>query len=256
MHRARVIAVGRWPLPALLALLAGCGDVPSPDRFATTGELVALSGADAGADSACFTCHGLDGEGNGAGTPRLAGLYGGYLYRQLHDYADGRRKHPRMTSIAKQLTQDQRIAVADYYAAMVPNPGSPTRPPPPPPKLYFYGDADRGLLPCAVCHGVHGRGAILAVPPLAGQPAAYLAQQLESWRKGERRNDPGNVMLQISRKLTEPEISALAAYASALPAVPEGRERAAASPPPRRYDPRNDASAPPRREPGSSASAT
>src|SRR3546814_9980274 len=70
----------RSPLPspsvcalAWLALLAGCGtaDPTSMERFKRTGHLIALSGGDAGAPNACFACHGLEGEGNGAGAPRL-----------------------------------------------------------------------------------------------------------------------------------------------------------------------------------------
>ena len=53
--------------------------------------------------------------------------------------------------------------------------------------------------------GANGEGEGYANPPLAGQPAAYLAEQLERWRYAERRTDPGHVMLQISQRLTPPE---------------------------------------------------
>src|SRR3546814_13603628 len=70
-------------LLAWLALLAGCGtaDPTSMERFKRTGHLIALSGGDAGAPNDCFACHGLSGEGNGAGAPRLAGLDMGYMAR-------------------------------------------------------------------------------------------------------------------------------------------------------------------------------
>ena len=85
--------MGRISWIAVLAA-AGLGAChvgePSPDAFSRTGQLIALSGGEAGAGNACFICHGMDGEGLG-GAPRLAGMSPGYLLKQLQDYADGRR---------------------------------------------------------------------------------------------------------------------------------------------------------------------
>lgn len=232
-------------IAALLLAGAGCGRQPPPaDRFTASGQLVALSGGDAGAANACFTCHGLDGRGNGAGVPRLAGLDVGYLNRQLDDYADGRRQHPEMQAIAVRLGRRDRQAVAAYYAGMPYEPRPAARATPS--MLYVGGDPDRGLLPCATCHGVRGEGVGPGNPPLAGQPAAYLAEQLRKWQRSERRGDPGNIMLAISRRLTAREVESVAAHASALPGAPR-RGSPAASLEARRGDPRNDASAPRRR---------
>ncbi len=236
----------RWALAALpLALSGACAevDIAAEERFASTGELVALSGAGAGGANACFTCHGLDGRGNGAGAPRLAGLDVGYLERQMQSYADGRRQHPQMAWIARRLEASERLAVAAHYAAMPYQPVS-TAIPQPAPALYVRGDPARGLQACAACHGLAGQGLGPANPPLGGQPAAYLAHQLHQWRESKRRNDPGNVMLEISQRLTEPEIAALAAHAARLPGDPPRPESPAASRAERRGDPRNDASAP------------
>ena len=212
---------------AAAALLAGCSavDTASAERFARTGELVALSGGGGGAQSACFTCHGLDGRGDGAGVPRLAGLGVGYLHSQLNAYADGRRAHRRMGWIADRLDPSERHAVSAYYAAM-PFDG-PDGMPAAAPALYVSGDASRGLPACAACHGLRGQGLGPANPPLAGQPAPYLAHQLEKWRRSERRSDAMGVMQRISRALEPAEIAALAEYAERLPgdprpALPEG----------------------------------
>ena len=236
-------------------LPAGCVDAESTslERFAADGRLVALSGAEAGASNACFTCHGLDGRGNGAGAPRLAGLDAGYLERQLQAYADGRRHHPQMGWIAGELSAAERKAVAGYYARLAFGAGSaaPTQRQ----ALYFAGDTSRGLQPCAVCHGDRGEGIGPANPPLAGQPAPYLSEQLELWRKGKRRNDPGDVMLRISQLLTPSEISALADFAARLPGNPPIRESAEASRAAHRAGPRNDASGPPLHVPESARAA-
>ncbi|ONF95693.1 Cytochrome c4 precursor [Sphingomonas jeddahensis] len=235
-------------LPLLLISACGVADRTAADRFVETGQLVALSGGDAGASSACFSCHGMDGRGNGAGAPRLAGLDLGYMSAQLEGYASGRRKHPEMEWIAKRLTPANRQTVSAYYASLPYKPATETvATTGPGAALYQHGDASRGLQPCAVCHGRAGEGGGPGNPALGGQPAGYLSEQLDQWRKSERRNDPGNVMLEISRKLTPPEVAALGVYASGLPGGLPRRESPAASRAERRGDPRNDASAPPRR---------
>src|SRR5690606_14362902 len=140
--------------------------------FTATGELVALSGGEGGARNACFTCHGLDGAGDGASAPRLAGLEEGYLLKQLEDYGSGRRQDAVMRPIAVRLGDADRRAVAASDAAL---------PVPAPPgggqagaaaaagrELYHRGDPDRGLAACADCHGPRARG--LAVPDEAAQP--------------------------------------------------------------------------------------
>ena len=233
------------PILGFGALLASCTQsVPtSAERFVQTGELVALSGAAAGASNACFTCHGLEGRGNGAGSPRLAGLNSGYIERQLIAYADGRRKHPQMEWIARQLDPTDRHLVAAYYARMPML--RQVAPPAVRLTLYHRGDPARGLPACASCHGDAGQGIGPANPPVAGQPAAYLAEQLERWRHGQRRSDPGDEMLRISQLLTPAEGRALAAYAAQLPGSPPSPGYPEAFPGGRRADPRNDVSGPP-----------
>lgn len=250
--------LSRPVITATALLLAGCMAEAEPrhgDPFNATGEVIAYGGGGAGANAACFTCHGLRGEGNDAGAPRLAGLPAGYLVKQLEDYADGRRQHGDMARIARHLSHADRIKVAEWYAALPPTSAGAERPVAGA-SLYHDGDPTRGLPSCASCHGARGEGRGLASPPLAGQPPAYLAEQLRLWRAGKRQNDPRRAMLAISRRLSESEIDRLSAYAASLPgagaAMDEGR---ASSPPGRRPDPRNDASAPRPHAGGSSAGA-
>ena len=233
----------------LLLALAACGapEQPGPDPFTATGELIALSGGDAGPQSACIGCHGLSGEGNGAGAPRLAGLGVGYLGRQMEFFAAGLRQHPEMQRIAERLSQGERQMVAGYYADLQAPPRS-VGPHRSANRLYHVGDPSRGLPSCASCHGDAGEGAGLGNPPLAGQPATYLAGQLEAWRNSKRRGDPMNQMLRISQALTPQEIRSVAAYASGLPGDAPRPGYAGASLQARRDDPRNDASAPRRYE--------
>lgn len=219
-----------------LALAAGCREVPRPedeniDPFKRTGAIIALGGGDGGVRHACARCHGLNGEGDGVMAPRLAGLDAGYLAKQLIDYADGRRPDPVMGVIARALDGPAISRVAAHYAALpvpamgvpamgVPQPAARVLPEPPDPAiaaLYARGDTARGIAACAGCHGIAGEGRGPNNPPLAGQPAAYLAEQLARWHRAERRNDPNDVMLRQAQRLRPDEQQALAAYAASLP---------------------------------------
>lgn len=249
--------IDRWTSLILCAVFAspGCAPVDSrtSGRLSETGELIALSGAGAGANNACFTCHGLRGEGDGAGSPRLASLDSGYLLRQLEAYADGRRQHALMSWVARQLDAADRKLVADYYA------DTPyrqlARVPPKSSLLYVSGDPQRGLAACASCHGSDGEGLGPAYPPLAGQPVAYLAGQMETWRLAKRRNDSGAVMLRISQLLTPAEVVELSQYASGLPGGHPNRESQEAYREAHHGDPRSDASGPPLHVPESARAA-
>ncbi len=201
-------------------LTAGCR--PATNRtgeaFTATGELIALSGGEGGVGAACFSCHGQQGQGDGLSAPRLAGLDAGYLQKQLDDYAADLRHDDVMTPIAKRLDHDDRRAVAAWYAAL-PAPdriGASA----PAPAVYLTGDARRGVVACAACHGPVGQGVGPANPALAGQPRAYIVDQLRRWKKAERRNDPREVMTAAAAPLTEAEMRAIAAWLESLPASP------------------------------------
>lgn len=206
-----------WPW--LAALLAGGCSPPERvgrDPFTATGQLIALSGGAAGAHNACINCHGLNGEGNGAGAPRLAGIGRGYMVRQLELYGEGQRRHGRMHHIAKKLGWTERQAVSAYYDRL--SAALPTGPAPlAPSRLYHGGDPARGIPACAGCHGEQGQGVGYGNPPLAGQPAAYLAQQHIAWARGERRGGALGVMLHVSQAMTPAEIVSVSRYAAALP---------------------------------------
>lgn len=208
-----------------------------------------MSGGDGGAKAACFTCHGLTGEGDSKDSPRLAGLDAGYLHRQIDDYANGRREHLAMRTIALHLSDADRAKVSAYYAAL-PAPAAPAASANTQGEaLYHLGDSKRGLAPCASCHGAEGQGDA-ANPALAVQPAPYLENQLAAWRTGKRNNDPLGQMREISRQLSNAEVRAVSVYASGLSGRPSPDREA--SPATHRDDPRNDASAQLRRGSGSS----
>jgi cytochrome c553 len=65
---------------------------------------------------ACARCHGKNGEGTKKSEtyPRLAGKADGYLYNQLLNFRDGRRKYPAMNYLLGYLSDDYLREIAQY----------------------------------------------------------------------------------------------------------------------------------------------
>ncbi len=71
---------------------------------------------------------------------------------------------------------------------------------------------------CSACHGGNGMGNPLAnFPPLAGQPAHYLEQQLTAFKAGTRQS---SIMQGMAASLSASEAKAIADYYAALPVPP------------------------------------
>lgn len=172
---------------------------------------------------ACQTCHGADGGGQAAaGFPRLAGLDAAYLARQLDDYAAGTRTDAVMRPIAQALSTAERTALAAYYGRL-PTPPRPAADTPPAntrgAELATRGRWAQRVPSCEQCHGPGGIGVGAHFPPLAGQPATYIAAQLRAWQQGRRRNDPLQLMAHVSRALSAQDILAVAHWFAAQPAT-------------------------------------
>jgi cytochrome c553 len=175
---------------------------------------VAIATQGKGAAIACAGCHGANGiPSAGAPFPRLAGLPIEYVAKQLFDYRDESRPNAIMSPIAKALTDADIASLAWHYASLqVPgNRTSPTGWSNRAGQLARYGDNARAIQACIDCHGSDATGGGPILPPLA-QPAAYTAAQLRAFRANERRNDADNVMRELSKRLSDTDIDALADY--------------------------------------------
>ncbi len=80
--------------------------------------------------------------------------------------------------------------------------------------LFEQGDAARGIIACASCHGVAGDSTLEANPKLAGQSAGYIRKQLIDLRATD--NEPPTrvsvIMNPLAAPLTDQDIADIAIY--------------------------------------------
>lgn len=183
--------------------------------------------------AACAACHGADGNAVAPNFPKLAGQHAGYLAKQLQDYKSGARQDPTMSPMAQPLSEEDIQDLAAYYASqeltlgnadesLVEVGG----------RIWRGGNPATGVAACTACHGPAGSGNAPAVfPLLRGQHAQYTAAQLEKFRAAGRidpnavqagaelpgrHNDPGRMMQNTARGMTDYEIRAVASYLQGL----------------------------------------
>jgi cytochrome c553 len=169
-------------------------------------------------NSVCAACHGADGNSPIPANPSLAGQHSNYLYKQLTDYKAGRRKNPVMNGMVANLSDDDMRNLAAYFAAQRPKLGaakdralvSAGQ------RLYRGGESDTGVPACSGCHSPDGAGVPAQYPRLAGQHLDYTLAQLQSFRSGERDNDPNAMMRTIAGRMTDKDMAAVASYISGL----------------------------------------
>jgi cytochrome c553 len=203
-------------------LLAGAGVLlVAMQAQALDGEKIYTEGGESTSAIACASCHGPEGMGvAAAGFPRLAELSAAYLLKQIDDFRSGARANPVMQPIAAALTDEEARAVSESLAAMpgprVPRIGRVDKARGVGEVLALRGDWSRNIPECVACHGPGGVGVGRSFPPLAGQPAQYLAAQLDAWRAKTRSNDPDDLMGHIARAMSDAEIQAVSQYFAGL----------------------------------------
>lgn len=201
-----------------------CGALVASTVFADApdGATLARQGNGHGV-APCMACHAADGGGQAAaGFPRLAGLPQAYLRKQLDDFANGSRVNATMQPVASGLTDAERDAVADYYSKLpvpsaAPATASSNDNAQLAQSLAARGRWSKGMPACEQCHGPGGMGVGDHFPPLSGQSALYLSNQLHAWQQGARRNDPLQLMQTVAVKLSEADIAAISAWYAAQP---------------------------------------
>ena len=195
-----------------------------------TAALLSASAAFAAAPpeaASCAACHGANGMGNAAaGYPRLAGLSKTYIADQLRLFASGQRNNAIMSGMAKPLSAAQMKQLAAYYADLPTKGYAPAAAPAAAEatlgqRLAERGDWEKGIPACIRCHGPGLEGVGQNFPPLAGQSATYIADQIKAWQSGSRAGDPLGLMHTVAVRMTAADTQAVAAWIAAqpLPAV-------------------------------------
>jgi len=158
----------------------------------------------------CAACHGADGNSVNPLWPNLAGQTARYIYLQLKDFKEGRRKDDLMSPMAANLSREDMQDLAAYFASQT---AKPTRYPVEDAKVTEGKKiADNAL--CPMCHlgGFSGQN---EVPRVAGQHHDYVVKQLKDFRARLRTNDAGS-MTAYTQGLTDEQIEALAQYITNL----------------------------------------
>lgn len=158
----------------------------------------------------CAACHGVDGNSTIPQNPILAGQTARYLYLQIRDFKEGKRKDPMMSPMVANLSRRDMLDIAAYFAAQKPNGRNSRGDASLAPKGRQVADAAL----CTMCHlgGFSGQN---EVPRVAGQHFEYTKKQLLDFKSRNRTNDAGN-MTAVMRTISDEDIDALAAYIASL----------------------------------------
>lgn len=165
--------------------------------------------------AACAACHGPAGNSFNPVWPKLAGQGAPYTVKQLTQFKSGARMNPVMAAQVANLSEQDMLDIAAYYAKQKPTVGAAVpelaeqgR------KLYRDGNPETGVPACTGCHGPAGEGvAASAYPRIGGQQPGYTEAQLRAYRDGSRK---APMMTIVTAKLTDDEIKALASYIAGL----------------------------------------
>jgi cytochrome c553 len=167
----------------------------------------------------CVTCHGQAGQGTANGYyPRIAGKPAGYLFNQLVAFRDGTRKYPPMNYLVAYMPDAYLKEIATHFSKQRPpfaareagsaDPASLARGN----TLALNGDFHTGVPPCMACHGSHLTGMEPGVPGLVGLRPTYVVAQLTRWRVGERHAIAPDCMARVAARLSDADVTAVAAW--------------------------------------------
>jgi cytochrome c553 len=162
----------------------------------------------------CAICHGPQGVSD-ANSPNLAGQFAAVTYKELNDFKTGARVNAVMSPFAANMSNQDMLDLAAYYAYLPPVPSNYLNTNLPAPLIVTTGAPMRNIPPCGSCHGEIDNKA--GSPWLGGQSAVYIKAQLQAFATRARRNDISQQMRNIARQMTAEEIDEVARYYEAQP---------------------------------------
>ncbi|MEZ5899462.1 MAG: cytochrome c4 [Hyphomicrobiaceae bacterium] len=135
----------------------------------------------------CSACHGEQGVPIDKVTPIIWGQMEGYIYLQLRDFKSGARKNDTMQPVVADLTKDDMMALAAYFAA---KPWPDLQQPSAPKDVATAAIGLNQSVGCTGCHLGEYQGDS-TVPRLAGQQREYMDKTIKDFRDRSRGNNPG-----------------------------------------------------------------
>ena len=186
-----------------LAVVALVAAIPAADAEAQAAKAPAKA-------EPCLACHGPMGNSENPQFPILAGQTARYIYLQLKDFKEGRRKDPSMDPMVASLTREDMLEISQFFAAQKP---APTKFKADGAKVAAGKKKSDEVL-CPMCHlgGFTGQNEI---PRVAGQHYDYVVKQLKDFKARSRTNDAGN-MTSVAGTLSDQDIDNLGHYIANL----------------------------------------
>lgn len=194
--------------------------------FSVAGGAQAAGDPEAGynASALCHGCHGEQGMAIAPNFPNLASQKPGYIVKQVEDFQQQHRYNDTMSPMAFTIASKEDLYnIAAYFSSQKPMkamiPGSDEKLIKKGKVIFESGNPESGLYGCINCHGPKGRGKSATnqvFPIIGGQNKDYLIAQLQTFRSGERKNDPAGMMGDIAKRLSDAEIEAVSEYLSSL----------------------------------------
>ena len=159
----------------------------------------------------CAACHGPGGNSTDPTVPSLAGQQPMYVYYQLLNFRDERRKDARMSPMAAGLSDADMKDMGEYFSREKPK--APAAPPAA--DKIEAGKAVAQRFHCNQCHMPDFTGQ-QHIPRLASQHYGYLVAQLKGY-KAQTRVDLDGLMTESAQGLTDADITAVSAYLASQP---------------------------------------
>lgn len=149
----------------LLLLGTAHAEIPSSEALAYT----------------CAGCHGTNGVSQGPATPSLAGISKDYMIESMEEYKSGDRPSTIMTRIAKGYSQEEIVAMSEFFAKQ---PYSPAE------QKFDAKLAKKGAKLhdkyCEKCHEDGGTSVEDDAGLLKGQWRHYLEDSFADYHSGKR----------------------------------------------------------------------
>ncbi len=161
------------------------------------------------AQTACASCHGINGVGGQKGVPNIAGQRPVYLHLEMMVYQAGGRGASNMASAVKYLSDDAIMKVAAYYASREPAEPSFSSAKAAPAKPDAVAAGKAAAAACGGCHGDAGVSKLAGMPSLISMDPKYFTAAISAYKGGQRKND---MMKALVSELTEVEIANMALY--------------------------------------------